>query len=160
MKKTKVIPISKLKKIVSSQKKIGKTVVFTNGCFDILHKGHLKLFEKAKSLGDTLIVAINSDSSVRKIKGQKRPINSAKDRAAVLSAITFVDYVTTFSETNPGRAIEKLKPDVLVKGGDWKMGEIIGRAFVESGGGKVYVVPLAKGYSTSSIINKIAKGLK
>lgn len=151
---------SALKKIISSLKKQGKKTVFTNGCFDILHKGHIKLLKKAKSLGDVLVVAINSDSSVKKIKDSKRPINSARDRAAVLSAIDFVDYITTFREKDPARIIKKLDPDVLVKGGDWKKNEIVGRDFVESKGGKVYSIPLIKGYSTSHLIKTIATRFK
>ena len=160
MAKNKIKAASKLKAILSSFKKQGKKIVFTNGCFDILHKGHIKLFKKAKSLGDILVVAINSDSSIKKIKGQKRPINSARDRAVVLSAIHFIDFITSFNEVDPARIIRKLNPDVLVKGGDWGKEEIIGSKYVESKGGKVYSIPLARGYSTSRIIETIAKRVK
>jgi len=138
-------------------KRNGKRIVFTNGCFDILHKGHIKLLKKAKSLGDILVVAINSNVSVRKIKGPGRPINTMADRAAVLSAISFVDYVTVFSEPDPGRIIGMLKPDILVKGGDWPKGRIIGRDIVEKYGGKVQIVKLKKGYSTTRLVNAIAR---
>ena len=153
----KIKNIPKLSTIISSLKKQGKKIVFTNGCFDILHKGHIELLKKAKSLGDVLVVAINSDSSIKKIKGRKRPINSARDRAIVLSAIHFIDFITTFNEADPARTIKKLNPDILVKGGDWGKGEIIGAKYVESKGGKVCSIPLARGYSTSRIIKTIAK---
>lgn len=157
MKKNKIKSASRLKTIIALLKKQGKRIVFTNGCFDILHKGHIELFKKAKSLGDILIVAINSDSSVKKIKGPKRPINSAKDRAFILSAVCVIDFITIFKEEEPARIIRKLNPDVLVKGGDWKKGKIVGRDFIESKGGKVYTVSLVKGYSTSRLIKTIAK---
>ncbi len=153
----KIKTISKLRTIIGLLKKRGRKIVFTNGCFDILHKGHIKLFKKAKAFGDVLVVAINSDSSVKKIKGPKRPVNPARDRAFVLSAIDSIDFITTFNEPDPGRIIEKLSPDVLVKGGDWGGGDIVGSEYVKSKGGKVRTVPLAKGYSTSRIIAGIAK---
>jgi D-beta-D-heptose 7-phosphate kinase/D-beta-D-heptose 1-phosphate adenosyltransferase len=156
----KIKDTSTLKTIVSSLKKRGKKIVFTNGCFDILHKGHIKLLKIAKSLGDVLIVAINSDNSVKKIKGPKKPINTAKDRAFVLSAIDFVDFITTFSQPTPAQIIKKLNPDVLVKGGDWKKEEIVGKDFIESKGGKVYTISLARGYSTSHLIKTIVKRFK
>ncbi|MBL7071321.1 MAG: D-glycero-beta-D-manno-heptose 1-phosphate adenylyltransferase [Candidatus Omnitrophica bacterium] len=155
--KDKIKSAARLGKTIAYLKGRGKKVVFTNGCFDIIHKGHIKLLEKAGSLGDILIVAINSDNSVKKIKGIKRPINSARDRALVLSAIDVVDYVTTFSEPDPARIISKLKPDILVKGGDWKKHEVIGGDVVESCGGKVVTVRLEKGYSTTRLINAIRK---
>lgn len=160
MNKSKIQKISTLQKTVASLKKRGRKIVFTNGCFDILHKGHVKLLKKARSLGDVLIVAINSDSSVRKIKGRKRPVNPAKDRAVVLSAVECVDFITIFDEPDPAKVIERLSPDVLVKGGDWRKGDIIGARHVASQGGKVYSIPLAKGYSTSRIITTIARRFK
>lgn len=160
MKSHKIKSASALKKKIASLKKRGKIIVFTNGCFDILHKGHIKLLEKAKSMGDVLVVAINSDGSVKKIKGPKRPLSPATDRALVLSAISFVDFITIFNEPDPARIIKKLNPDVLVKGGDWKKAEIVGRSYVESKGGKVHSIPLAKGYSTTRLINSIVKRLK
>ena len=156
----KIKDVSTLKTIIGTLKKQGKKIVFTNGCFDILHKGHIKLFKKAKSLGDVLIVAVNSNGSVKKIKGPKRPLNSAKDRAFVLSAIDFVDFITIFNEPDPAQIIKKLNPDVLVKGGDWIKEEIVGRDFVESKGGKVYSISLEKGYSTSHLIETIARRFK
>ena len=157
MTEKKIKKLYDLRKTVESLKKNGQKIVFTNGCFDVLHKGHIKLLKKAKSFGDILVVAINSDSSVKKIKGNKRPISRARDRAIVLSAIEAVDYVTTFDEPDPARVIMKLNPDVLVKGGDWDKKEIVGSEYVKSKGGKVYSVPLSKGCSTTSIINRIIK---
>ena len=153
----KIKSASRLKAVLKSLKKKGKKIIFTNGCFDVLHKGHVKLLEKARSLGDVLVVAINADSSVKKIKGLGRPVNSEKDRAFVLSALGSVDFVTFFKESNPAKIIKQLKPDVLVKGGDWKKEEIIGSDYVKSKGGKVYSLPLIKGYSTSRLIDSIAK---
>lgn len=135
----------------------GKRIVFTNGCFDILHVGHVEYLKKAASLGDLLVVGLNSDRSVRAIKGKDRPINKAKDRARVLSALSFVDYITVFNELTPEKLIIMLKPDVLVKGGDWKVRDIVGSDFVRSYGGRVVSVPFIKGYSTTSLIKKLGK---
>lgn len=146
-----------LARLAKALKKRGKRIVFTNGCFDILHKGHVKLLEKARSLGDILVVALNSDSSVRKIKGPKRPLNSQTDRAAVIAALSSVDFVTFFSEPTPETLIKQLDPDVLVKGGDWQKEDIIGSGYVESHGGKVYSIKYINGFSTSRIINRIAR---
>jgi D-sedoheptulose 7-phosphate isomerase len=132
-------------------------IVFTNGCFDILHKGHVQLLQKARALGSELIVGINSDESVRKIKGPGRPIFSARDRAEVLLALNCVDKVKVFEESTPQRLIEEICPDVLVKGGDWREEEIIGAHFVRSRGGKIVTIPLVPGYSTSDIIDRIEK---
>lgn len=148
---------SALRKIIASLKKRGKTVVFTNGCFDILHRGHIMFLKKAKSLGDVLIVAVNSDRSVKRIKGPLRPINSQKDRALVLSFLELVDYVTIFDELDPGDLIKKIRPDILIKGGDWKKDKIVGGDFVASRGGRVYSIPLEKGYSTTQLITNIVK---
>jgi len=135
----------------------GKRIVFTNGCFDILHVGHVDYLSKAKRLGDVLVVGLNSDDSVRRLKSARRPLNREKDRARVLSSMCFVDFITIFDEDTPKRLIEKLSPDVLVKGGDWKKKDIVGADFVRSRGGRVVTVPFVKGYSTTSIIKKIAK---
>ena len=131
-------------------------IVFTNGCFDIIHPGHIYLLEKARSYGDKLIVGINSDKSVRSIKGNNRPINSEKDRAAVLKGLKAVDEVRIFEELTPEKIINEIKPDVLVKGGDWQENEIIGADFVKENGGKVYSIPLKDGYSSTEIIEKIS----
>lgn len=134
-----------------------KKVVFTNGCFDILHKGHVAYLQKAKKLGDVLVVGMNSNASVRRLKGSDRPVNSEKDRAFVLSALGCVDKVVIFSEDTPERLIRALRPDVLVKGGDWKKEDVIGAPFVESYGGKVRILPFVKGFSTTGLLEKIQK---
>ena len=134
----------------------GRKLVFTNGCFDILHVGHVDYLSKARRLGDLLVIGLNTDSSVRKVKGKNRPINKESDRAKVLAALSSVDYVTLFSESTPEKLIMKLKPDVLVKGGDWKVKDIVGGDFVMKNGGKVKNIPYIKGYSTTSIIERSA----
>ncbi|MEO6052090.1 MAG: D-glycero-beta-D-manno-heptose 1-phosphate adenylyltransferase [Pyrinomonadaceae bacterium] len=130
-------------------------VVFTNGCFDIIHAGHIDLLERAKSLGARLVVGINSDESVQAIKGSGRPVQSQEARKAVLLGLKAVDDVIIFDELTPENLINKVRPDVLVKGGDWKIGEIIGADFVQSYGGKVFSLPLKNGFSSSSIVDKI-----
>ncbi|MDR3256246.1 MAG: adenylyltransferase/cytidyltransferase family protein [Endomicrobium sp.] len=136
---------------VKKLQKAGKKVVFTNGCFDLLHVGHTSLFTKAKSLGDVLIVAINSDKSLRCLKGAKRPLVGEKDRAKLLLSLKPVDYVVVFGEQTPKEILSELCPDVLVKGGDYKISEIVGREFVK----KVYKFPFVKGKSTTNLINLI-----
>ena len=156
MKKTsKIKSLKELSRIRDILKKQGKTVVFTNGCFDIIHRGHIECLRKAKSFGDILIVGLNSDSSVRKIKGDRRPIVYQKDRAEILASLEMVDYVSIFNETTPFRMISKLVPDVLVKGGDYTKGNIVGNNVVLSGGGKVKTVRQVTGRSTQNIIQKI-----
>ncbi|KAF0121502.1 MAG: cytidyltransferase-like protein [bacterium] len=144
-----------LKTVTERLRKEGKRIVFTNGCFDLIHVGHIRYLEEAKKLGDILIVAVNSDQSVRAIKGNKRPIIPEEERAEVLSALQCVDFVVIFHEPDPLNIISLLKPDVLVKGGDWGEDAIIGREVVESIGGKVIRIPEIKGASSSSIIDKI-----
>ena len=146
-----------LSKLLSGAKARGKKVVFTNGCFDILHSGHIRYLDQAKKLGDILVIGINSDKSVKKLKGPSRPVNNQDDRAKVVSALRSVDFVTIFTEDTPEKLIKKLKPDVLVKGGDWKVKDIVGGDFVMSLGGKVKSLPFVKGRSTSSVLQKIAK---
>jgi len=133
----------------------GKKVVFTNGCYDILHPGHIELLSKARGLGDVLVVAINTDDSVRRLKGPGRPIFDEAERAELLSAFEMVDFVCTFSEDTPLEAILKIRPDVLVKGADWGIDEIVGGAEVESWGGKVVAVPLVSGKSTTGIVERV-----
>ncbi|WP_456324459.1 D-glycero-beta-D-manno-heptose 1-phosphate adenylyltransferase [Desulfonauticus submarinus] len=132
-----------------------KTIVFTNGCFDILHPGHVDYLSKAKQLGDILVIGLNSDSSIRRIKGSKRPINSEKDRARVLSALSCVDFIIIFQEDTPYKLISKIQPDILVKGGDWPVEKIVGRDVVLKKGGKVLNIKLLEGYSTTKIIENI-----
>lgn len=134
--------------------------VFTNGCFDIIHPGHIDLLERAKKLGTKLIVGINSDESVRQIKGKDRPLLKQEDRKAVLLALESVDEVIIFDDLTPERLIKKIKPDVLVKGGDWQTKEIIGADFVEQNGGEVHSLPLKENFSTSKIVEKIQKTTK
>jgi len=136
-----------------------ETVVFTNGCFDLLHPGHIDLLNRAKGLGTRLIVGINSDESVRKIKGPDRPFMNQRERAEILSAISAVDEVIIFDEPTPERIIKEIKPDVLVKGGDWKPEEIIGSDFVLANGGKVLSLPFVDGYSSSKIVDKIRSSI-
>ena len=151
----KIVNINELKRIRESVKGEGKKVVFTNGCFDILHRGHIDYLEKAKKLGHILIVGLNSDESVKKIKGEKRPIVPQDDRALVLSALGCVDYVCIFNQETPEELIKKLIPDVLVKGGDWEKENIVGKEIVEKNGGKVFTIPEVKGKSTKKIIQTI-----
>jgi D-beta-D-heptose 7-phosphate kinase/D-beta-D-heptose 1-phosphate adenosyltransferase len=150
-------PVEELVKIRRKLKKQGQTVVFTNGCFDLLHAGHVRLFQEAKKLGDVLIVALNQDDSVRKIKGPSRPIFPLKERWEILGAIEAIDYLTSFAEETPQHVIAALLPDVLVKGGDWKTDQVVGREEVEAAGGRVVIIPYRKGHSTSSIIRRIAR---
>lgn len=131
--------------------------MFTNGCFDILHPGHAYYLKRAKALGDILVIGLNSDTSVRKLKGKGRPITPQNKRAKLLASLEFVDFVTVFNEPTPLKLIEKVKPHVLVKGADWKKKDVVGKAFVESYGGKVRRVPYLKGYSTSALIKDISR---
>lgn len=133
----------------------GKSIVFTNGCFDILHSGHIFYLQKAKQLGDILILGLNSDASVKRLKGEKRPINSETDRAIVISALKCIDYVVIFEEDTPLQLITAIKPDILVKGGDYKIEDVVGKDIVEKNGGKVVIIPFVDGKSTTNIINKI-----
>ena len=155
--KEKISNLSTLKKIISRLKKAGKKVVFTNGCFDLLHYGHVKYLQDARSKGDVLVVAVNSDSSVRKIKGKKRPIVNEKDRLGIIAALQSVDYAVLFKEKTPLKVIKLLKPDILVKGADWDKNNIVGADYVARTGGRVYTIKLIKGRSTTNLIEKIAK---
>ncbi|HML94699.1 MAG TPA: D-glycero-beta-D-manno-heptose 1-phosphate adenylyltransferase [Thermodesulfobacteriota bacterium] len=148
-----------LAKILSGLRARGRKIVFTNGCFDLFHAGHLRLLNDARRLGDVLVVAINSDDSVARLKGEGRPYVSESGRAALLSSLGCVDYVTVFGEDTPLRLIKELCPDVLVKGGDYKPGEVVGKEIVEEAGGEVKIIPLTPGLSTSSIARKIKTGL-
>ncbi|RKY54863.1 MAG: D-glycero-beta-D-manno-heptose 1-phosphate adenylyltransferase [Candidatus Neomarinimicrobiota bacterium] len=151
----KLLSRAEVSAVSNSLKQDGKKVVFTNGCFDILHVGHIELLESAKSLGDILVVGLNSDDSVKRLKGTGRPINSVRERVRILSALEFVDYVVIFNEDTPYKLLQEVKPDFLIKGGDYSLDEIVGRNIVESYGGKVKVIQLLKGKSTTDIINKI-----
>ncbi len=153
----KIKTIAELTPLLSLLRATGQTVVFTNGCFDLIHPGHTRYLATARSLGDILVVAVNSDASVRSIKGEKRPINSQQDRAETLAALESVSFVTVFEEPDPYKVIAALQPDVLVKGGDWPIEKIIGRDVVEARGGRVVNVPFVEGASTTGIIEKILK---
>ena len=162
---SKIISLNKLLKHRQNAKKQNKKVVFTNGCFDLLHVGHIRLLKKAKSLGDILIVGLNSDSSIKKLnrepsrrdKDSKRPILPQKDRAEILAGLESVDYICIFNEQTPLRLIRNILPDVLVKGADYKMTQIVGRDEVLKNGGKVITIPLYKGKSTTDLIRSIVK---
>lgn len=132
----------------------GKYIVFTNGCFDILHPGHLEILEKSREMGDSLFVGLNSDDSVARLKGTSRPVQSLESRAAILSSLRSVDCVIPFSEDTPLELIKKILPDVLVKGGDYTVKQVVGAEIVIENGGRVEIVPLKKGYSTTLIVGK------
>ncbi len=150
-----VLELEELKKIVGLAKSTEKMVVFTNGCFDILHGGHIEFLQKAKSLGDILVVGLNTDESVRNLKGEGRPIKTENERANILSALKFVDYITLFNEATPEKLIREIRPDILVKGDDYKVDEVVGREIVEGYGARVELIPILKGHSTTMTLNKI-----
>lgn len=147
----KIVTKTRLKNIIKELRKKNKKIVFTNGCFDLIHAGHVKYLQKAKKSGDILIVALNSDNSVRKLKGKGRPIVPEKDRAEILAALECADYVVLFNELTPARIIRYIKPDILVKGADYKLNEIVGRDMAK----RVKTIQLVKNKSTSNIIKKI-----
>lgn len=155
--KTKIVSLKRLKRIVSSLRRKNKRVAFTNGCFDLVHFGHVSYLTDAKKNNRVLVVGLNSDSSVRRIKGKSRPITPQRARAGVLAALTCVDYVVIFNEDTPFSVIKTLKPDILIKGADWKGKGIVGQDMVESYGGKVEFIKYINGFSTSRIIGRIVK---
>ena len=144
-------------KTIEDLKKKGKRIVFTNGCFDLLHLGHVRYLEKSKSLGDILVVGVNSDRSVRSLKGPERPILPEEERTEILSSLACVDYVTVFDELTPLELISSLQPHVYVKGGDWAKEAVVGKEVVEQSGGKVVILPFVEGSSTSNLIETILK---
>jgi D-beta-D-heptose 7-phosphate kinase/D-beta-D-heptose 1-phosphate adenosyltransferase len=152
---SKITPRNELKATVDRLKREGKKVVFTNGCFDILHAGHTRYLREARKLGDALILALNSDTSVRSIKGPMRPIVPEAERAEVVASLDSVDYVTVFDELTPLELIEFLRPDVIVKGGDWAEKDIVGAETVRKWGGRVAIMPEIEGASTTNIIDKV-----
>ncbi len=153
MKKT--ISLKTLVSILKPLRKRGRKVVFTNGCFDIIHAGHVRYLKKARSLGDILVVGLNSDSSVRSIKGETRPIVPQKERAEVLSALSCIDHIVVFNDPTPLRLITEIRPDVLAKGADWAAGDIVGADVVKKNGGRIRRITLVKGRSTTNIIRRI-----
>jgi len=151
----KIKKLGEIKRVAARLRKKRKKIVFTNGCFDILHYGHVKYLQKCRSLGQALIVGVNSDSSVKKIKPKGRPVTGQKERAAIVSALQCVDYVTIFSEITPEKNIKIIAPDILAKGADWQKKDIVGRSVVEKKGGRVVSVPFVKGFSTTRILKRI-----
>ncbi|MDF1577059.1 MAG: D-glycero-beta-D-manno-heptose 1-phosphate adenylyltransferase [Desulfobulbales bacterium] len=156
--KDKFVDLPTLKKIVANYRKIGRKVVFTNGCFDILHRGHVTYLEEARRLGDCLVVGLNSDASVRSLKGPERPLNDERSRARVLAGLGCVDHVVVFEEETPLKLICTLTPDVLVKGGDWPVEKIVGAEEVMAAGGEVHSIPLVENFSTSALVDLIRQG--
>ncbi len=150
-----LMPLDEAKKVVSLAKSCGRSVVFTNGCFDIIHAGHIEFLQKAKALGDILVIGLNSDSSVKSLKGPERPIKSQKERADILAALKYVDYITLFEEDTPENLIREIRPDILVKGDDYTIDEVIGREIVEGYGARVELIPIIKGHSTTGTVEKI-----
>ena len=153
----KILPLNQLQLERERLRQAGKKVVFTNGCFDLLHPGHVRYLQQARALGDALIVALNSDRSVRELKGDKRPILTEAERSEVMAALACVDFVTVFDEPTPREIISALLPDVLVKGGDWGVDAIVGREEVEAAGGKVMSLAFVEGCSTTDVIERIAQ---
>ncbi len=153
--KNKIKSKENLKELIESWQTQGKKIVFSNGCFDILHLGHIDYLEKASACGDKLVIGLNSDDSVKVLKGESRPINNEEARARMLAALSFVDGVTVFGEETPQKLIEYLLPDVLVKGSDYNVENIVGAKSVIANGGKVQTIDLVNGYSTTNIIEKI-----
>lgn len=155
--KDKIIERKKLAGILATLRKQGKKIVFTNGCFDLLHVGHVRYLNKAKQHGDVLVIALNTDASVRRLKGPHRPLVPQRERAEILGGLAAVDYVTFFGEETPADIIAELKPRVLVKGADYKVKDIVGNVFMKKSKGRVIRIPLAKGQSTTSLINDIVR---
>jgi D-beta-D-heptose 7-phosphate kinase/D-beta-D-heptose 1-phosphate adenosyltransferase len=153
----KILERNVLKNKLEELRKEGKKIAFTNGCFDILHVGHIRYLREAKKTADVLVLALNSDSSVRAIKGEKRPLMSEEERAEILAALEFIDFVTIFQELTPLELINYLKPDVLIKGGDWPEEKIVGGEEIKKWGGRVVIIPEVTGKSTTNIVEKIKK---
>jgi rfaE bifunctional protein nucleotidyltransferase chain/domain len=150
----KIIPRRAVRAAFARLRRQGKKIVFTNGCFDILHAGHARYLREAAALGDLLVVGVNSDASVRRLKGEGRPVQSARDRAYLLASLAWVSFVVVFTEDTPAALIEAVSPHVLAKGGDWKGREIVGSGFVRSRGGSVKTIRLLPGRSTTSILRR------
>ncbi|HEA69690.1 MAG TPA: D-glycero-beta-D-manno-heptose 1-phosphate adenylyltransferase [Desulfobacterales bacterium] len=156
--RSKVVNLDDLLKKVADHRKNGEKIVFTNGCFDILHVGHVRYLAAARNKGDILVVGLNSDRSTRKIKGEQRPIVQQGQRAEILASLCFVDYITIFNEQNPLALIRSIRPDILVKGDDWPEKEIVGGDIVKADGGEVVRVPVVPNISTASILKRIING--
>jgi rfaE bifunctional protein nucleotidyltransferase chain/domain len=152
---SKIIGIANLERLLARLRFLNKKIVFTNGCFDIIHQGHIEYLMKASELGDILVLGLNSDSSVKKLKGKGRPIQGQEARAKILASMFFVSYVVIFEEETPSNLIKIVQPDILVKGGDYKIEDIVGYDIVVKNGGQVLTIPFVDGFSTTSIINKM-----
>lgn len=155
---SKILTNDELANQLKSWRSSGKKIVFTNGCFDILHRGHIEYLAKTADMGDILIIGLNTDNSVKRLKGESRPVNDQHARALLLAALSFVNTVTLFDEDTPYNLIKTVMPDVLVKGGDYKIEDIVGHDIVEANGGKVTTIPLTEGYSTTKTIEKLGVG--
>jgi D-beta-D-heptose 7-phosphate kinase/D-beta-D-heptose 1-phosphate adenosyltransferase len=155
--RSKIKSAAALARVLSRARKQGRKVVFTNGCFDLLHRGHVNYLARARRLGALLVVGLNNDASVRRLKGRGRPVSPLSDRLEVLAALESVDFVTSFSEDTPLRLIRKLRPDILVKGGDYQPNSIVGAPEVKSWGGRVRTLPLVRGRSTTGILARVVK---
>jgi len=157
MARTKQLEPAALQRRLATLRRQGKRIVFTNGCFDLIHPGHVRYLRAAKQLGDVLVVALNSDASVRRLKGPTRPLVRQRDRCEVMAALEMVDFVTVFNEDTPLQLITLLQPDVLVKGGDWTPDQIVGADVVKARGGTVRSLRFAKGYSTTGLVERIRR---
>ena len=153
----KIFSIERISRQIDIRKNYGEEIVFTNGCFDIIHRGHVEVLARAADLGDKLIVGLNSDVSIQKLKGKDRPIIQENSRAILLAALDFIDAIVLFSEETPLDLITTLKPDILAKGGDYKIDTIVGHEIVKENGGEVILIPFVDGFSSTNIINKIKK---
>ena len=155
--KNKIFSTERISRQVDIWKNYGKEIVFTNGCFDIIHRGHIEVLARAADLGDKLIVGLNTDASIQKLKGKDRPIIQENSRAILLAALDFIDAIVLFSEETPLDLINTIKPDILAKGGDYKIDTIVGHEIVKENGGEVILIPFVDGFSSTNIINKIKK---
>jgi D-beta-D-heptose 7-phosphate kinase/D-beta-D-heptose 1-phosphate adenosyltransferase len=153
--RTKIYSVSLLVPLLADLRRQGRRIVFTNGCFDLLHPGHIHTLTQAKALGDVLVVGINSDASVKRLKGSQRPILNENERALLLAALEAVDYVTLFAEDTPLELIRLLRPQVLVKGGDWNLEHVVGKEIVEAEGGEVVLIPYQPGFSSTGLIERV-----
>jgi rfaE bifunctional protein nucleotidyltransferase chain/domain len=151
----KILERNALKDKLEELRKKGKKIAFTNGCFDILHVGHVRYLREAKNTADVLVLALNSDSSVRSLKGKERPLVPEQERAEIIAALEFIDFVTIFNELTPMELINYLKPDILIKGGDWAEEDVVGREEIKEWGGRVAIIPEVEGKSTTNIVEKI-----
>jgi rfaE bifunctional protein nucleotidyltransferase chain/domain len=154
---SKILNIAESERLLARLRFLNKTIVFTNGCFDIIHRGHIEYLLKASELGDVLLIGLNSDSSVKKIKGDNRPVQDQEARAKIIASMFFVSYVVIFDEETPFNLIKIVQPDILVKGGDYEIKDIVGYDIVTNKGGKVLTIPFVSGCSTTSIISKMVK---